>query len=58
MSVGSAVIIWVSFVLPAVLVTLRWRGAGWASALADCAVWLVVLLMQAVVLQTIGLRHP
>lgn len=57
MSLGSAVIIWIGFVLPALLVTLRWRGASWPSALADAALWLVVMLVQAVVLQVVGLRR-
>ena len=58
MSLGSAVIIWIGFVLPALVVTLRWRGVAALPALADCALWLVVMLVQAVALQVVGLHRP
>ena len=58
MALGSAVIIWVGFVLPAVTLTLRWRGVGVALALADGAAWLAIMLAQAVVLHLIGLTKP
>ena len=58
MALGSAVIIWIGFVLPTLFVTLRSRGAGVRSALADSLVWLVVMLVQAGVLQLVGLIKP
>jgi hypothetical protein len=34
-ALGSAFIIWVGFVLPTLVATLRSRGVGWLAALAD-----------------------
>ena len=58
MALGSAVVIWIGFVLPSVLLTLRWRAVRWGSALADCAAWLAVMMTQAAVLHLIGLTRP
>lgn len=58
MAVGSAVVIWIGFVVPATVVTLRYRSASAASIAGDCAHWLMVMVMQAVVLKTIGLVAP
>ena len=58
MSLGSAVIIWIGFVLPVLLVTLRFQGVRFLPAVRDCGLWLVVMLVQAVTLQLIGLHHP
>jgi hypothetical protein len=55
---GSAFIIWVGFVLPALFVTLRSRGHPARVALADCARWLLVMLVQAAVLRALGLTPP
>jgi hypothetical protein len=55
---GSAFIIWVGFILPALLVTLRARGHGSGVALRDCARWLLVMLTQAAVLRAVGLTPP
>ena len=55
---GSAFIIWVGFVLPALLVTLRTRGHRTPVALRDCARWLLVMLVQAAVLRALGLTPP
>jgi hypothetical protein len=57
-ALGSAFIIWVGFVLPALLVTLRARGHSPAVALRDCARWLLVMLVQAAVLRALGLTPP
>ena len=57
-ALGTAVIIWGGFVLPATLVTLRARGVRWPGALADCAQWLAAMLVMAAVLHTIGLIPP
>ena len=58
MALGSAVVIWIGFVLPSALLTLRWRAVPWRPALADCAVWLAVMVTQAAVLHLIGLTRP
>ncbi len=58
MALGSAVIIWIGFVLPALFTTLRLRKVSSGAALADCAAWLAVMLIQAAVLQLIGLTPP
>lgn len=55
---GSAFIIWVGFVLPALLVTLRARGHTLATALRDCLRWLIVMLVQSAVLRALGLVPP
>ena len=58
MALGSAVVIWLGFVLPSVVLTLRWRRVGVGGALADGAAWLAVMLTQAAVLHLIGLAKP
>lgn len=58
MALGSALVIWIGFVVPVLLVTLSYRGLSPRAALIDCAHWLGVMTVQAVVLQTIGLKPP
>lgn len=58
MAIGSAVIIWIGFVVPATLVTLLGRGVRLGAAMVDCGYWLAVMLTQAAVLRAIGLVHP
>ena len=58
MSIGSAVIIWVGFVMPVIVATYLLRGMGLRTAAVDCAHWLIVMLVQAVVLRLIGLVPP
>lgn len=58
MALGSAVVIWIGFVLPTLFVTLRWRGSRAAGALGDCLAWLGVMLVQAAVLQIVGVSRP
>jgi hypothetical protein len=55
---GSAFIIWVGFVLPTLVATLRSRGVEGLAALADAGAWLAAMLLQAVVLQLVGLIRP
>lgn len=57
-ALGSAFIIWVGFVLPTLVATLRSRGVGWLAALADAGAWLAAMLVQAAVLQLVGLIRP
>ena len=58
MAIGSAIVIWAGFVVPVSIVTLRARGYGWSAAVMDCLYWLVVMLVQALVLKSIGLVPP
>jgi hypothetical protein len=58
MAIGSAVVIWIGFVVPVCVVTLRARAVGAGAVLADCLYWLVVMLAQAVILKSIGLVPP
>lgn len=57
-ALGTAVIIWVGFVVPALVVTHRARGLAWRAVGGDCGHWLAVMLAQAAVLHAVGLRHP
>jgi hypothetical protein len=58
MSLGSAFIIWIGFVVPAVVASYRYRAVATRTALLDCGHWLSVMLVQAVVLRLIGLVAP
>ena len=58
MPVMTAVVIWIGFVAPALVVTLRHRGLGWRSVGIESLYWLVVMLVQAVVLHSWGLLPP
>lgn len=58
MTIGSAFVIWIGFVAPALLATYRLRGFGWRSALVDAGHWLGAMLVMAVVLRLIGLVSP
>lgn len=57
-ALGSAFIIWVGFVMPALLVTLRMRGVRWGGALGDSGAWLVAMLAMAAVLRAVGVSGP
>jgi len=56
MAIGSAVLIWVGFMVPAVIVTQRYRGVKPVTVTLDCFYWLAVMVVQAVVMQAIGLE--
>lgn len=58
MAIGSAVVIWVGFVLPAIAVTLGYRGIPVRGIIGDGAHWLVVMTAQAVAMKAIGLVPP
>ena len=58
MAIGSAVVIWIGFVVPATIVTLRYRAIGWREVARDCGYWLVVMVVQALVLKSLGLVPP
>lgn len=58
MALGSAVIIWIGFVAPALVVTTQFDGVPMRRGLLNIAHWLVVMLVQAAVLQGLGLVRP
>ena len=58
MAIGSAVVIWIGFVVPVSVVTLRARRIGGGAVVADSVYWLAVMLTQAIVLKSIGLVPP
>lgn len=58
MAIGSALVIWVGFIVPVLLVTHRTRALTARAALTDCGHWLGVIVIQALVLQSIGLQLP
>ena len=58
MTIGSAVVIWLGFVVPALVTSYRYRALALRLAAVDCGYWLVVMLVQAVVLRWVGLVPP
>jgi len=58
MTIGSAVVIWLGFVVPSLAASYRMRALPVRTALIDCGYWLLVMLAQAVVLRLIGLVPP
>ena len=58
MAIGSAVVIWIGFVVPVLAVTEIFRAVSVQRTLSDCLLWLVVMVVQATALHAIGLTHP
>ncbi|MBB5745929.1 DUF1761 domain-containing protein [Brevundimonas variabilis] len=58
MSLGSAVVIWIGFVVPTTVVGYAARGVPGRATAVDCAQWLVTMLVQATTLTLIGLTPP
>lgn len=58
MALASAVVIWIGFVVPTMLVTHLHRRLPLRIALVDCGHWLGAMLVQAATLQVIGLQAP
>ncbi|MFN3817856.1 hypothetical protein [Blastomonas sp.] len=58
MALGSAFIIWVGFVLPVLVVTLSVIGIRAGAIASAGGYWLVTMLVQAALLQTMGLVPP
>ena len=58
MALATPVVIWIGFVVPALVVTQRVRGSAWRTAAIDCAHWLAVMVVQAAVLGAWGLVPP
>lgn len=58
MSLGSAVVIWIGFVVPTTVVGYSARSVGGRATAVDCAQWLAVMLAQAATLTLFGLTPP
>lgn len=58
MAIGSALVIWIGFVVPVLFVTHRFRGLSARVALIDCGHWLAVMIAQAIMLRSMGLSPP
>ena len=58
MALASAVVIWIGFVLPTVIVTGLHAGLSVGATLGYAAHWLAVMVAQAATLQVIGLAKP
>ena len=58
MAIGSAIVIWAGFVLPVLSVSMIYRGQPVARTVQDNLHWLVVMIGQAMVLQSLGLVPP
>lgn len=58
MALGTPVVIWIGFVVPALVVGFGRRGSSARTIAAESGHWLAVMVLQAVVLQSIGLTQP
>lgn len=56
-AIGTAVVIWIGFVLPTFAVSYYARGLR-SVIVVDCTHWLAVMLGQAAVLKLVGLVRP
>ena len=55
---GTAFIIWIGFVLPAIVVNHRYRPLPWRATMIDAGHWLGAMLLLALVLRLIGVEAP
>ncbi len=58
MAIGSAVVIWVGFVVPATIVNHLQRDLSAGAVTTDSLSWLAIMVVQALVLKSIGLVPP
>lgn len=58
MAIGSAVVIWIGFVVPATIVNHAQRGLSVGAMTTDSLSWMAIMVVQAVVLKSIGLVAP
>ncbi|MFL0357285.1 hypothetical protein ACI5KX_12500 [Erythrobacter sp. GH1-10] len=58
MALGSAFVIWIGFVLPVLAVTFMVYEMKTRAVLSAALHWLVVMLVQATIMQAIGLTGP
>ncbi len=57
-ALGSAFIIWVGFVLPAIAASYIRRALSWRAIASDAAHWLIAMLLMAAVMRVIGVEGP
>lgn len=58
MAIGTAIILWLSFVMPTMLVNHQYEGRPLSLTLINGGHWLGVFLIQVIVLQAMGLVPP
>lgn len=58
MAIGTAIILWIGFVFPAMVVNHRYSLKPWSLTWIDGGHWLGVFLVQVIVLQFLGLVPP
>jgi hypothetical protein len=58
MAIASGVVIWAGFVLPTLLVSQLYRGMSAGRIIRDLGYWLVLMVLQAALLQALGLVAP
>lgn len=58
MAIGTAVVIWIGFVVPVMVVNHRYQMAPWSLTFIDAGHWLGVMLLHVIVLQSIGVTPP
>ncbi|WP_271078829.1 hypothetical protein [Aurantiacibacter sp. MUD61] len=58
MTIGSAVVIWCGFVLPALAVTLAVGGARGKAITSAATYWLLAMLAMAAIMRLVGLTAP
>jgi hypothetical protein len=58
MTIGSAVVIWAGFVVPALATSLSLAGQRWGRIGRACLWWLLVMLVSAAVMRLLGLTPP
>lgn len=57
-AIGTAVVIWIGFVVPVVATSYSFRGLTVSTLVLDGLHWLVVMVAQAAILHLIGLARP
>lgn len=58
MTMGSAIVIWAGFILPALTTALVMAGQRWGQIARANGWWLLAMLCQAAVMRLIGLVPP
>jgi len=58
MGLGSAIVIWIGFVMPATVVNTRLALKSWSLAIIDSLHWLGVMLVQALAMLLVGVVPP
>ncbi|WP_152046552.1 DUF1761 domain-containing protein [Aureimonas psammosilenae] len=58
MTIATPIVIWLGFIVPALVVTLARRGISIAAIAKETGHWVGVMVIQAAVLQSVGLTAP